>query len=36
MSDILLGFAKGDTAIKHNFQQVDALKYAKEGTLEQK
>ena len=31
----ILGFAKGDTLIKHNFQQVDALKYAKEGTLEQ-
>lgn len=32
----ILGFAKGDMTIKHNFQQVDALKYAKEGTLEQK
>lgn len=32
----ILGFAKGDTLIKHNFQQVDALKYTKEGTLEQK
>ena len=32
----ILGFAKGDTLIKHNFQLVDALKYTKEGTLEQK
>lgn len=32
----ILGFAKGDMPIKHNFQQVDALKYAKVGTLGQK
>ncbi len=32
----ILGFAKKDAVIKHNFQQMDALKYIKEGTLEQK
>lgn len=32
----ILGFTKGNMVIRHNFRQVDALKYAKEGTLEQR
>jgi hypothetical protein len=32
----ILGFAENQTELKHNFRQVDALIYAKEGTLEQK
>ena len=31
----VLGFDEGTKDIKHNFRQLDALPYAKEGTLEQ-
>lgn len=32
----ILGFAENMDEIKHNFKQVDALPYAKDGTLQQK
>lgn len=32
----ILGFADNTDELKHNFKQVDALPYAKEGTLDQK
>ncbi len=32
----ILGFAEDAEGLKHNFKQVDALPYAKEGTLQQK
>ncbi len=32
----ILGFAEDANGLKHNFKQVDALPYAKEGTLQQK
>ena len=32
----ILGFADNTDDLKHNFRQVDALPYAKEGTLQQK
>ena len=32
----ILGFAAGTEDFKHNFKQVDALPYAKDGTLQQK
>ena len=31
----ILGFADKITIEKHNFRQVDALEYAKKGTLDQ-
>ena len=32
----ILGFAEDTEGIEHNFKQVDALPYAKEGTLQEK
>ena len=32
----ILGFNEDTKDIKHNFRQLDALPYAKEGTLQQK
>ena len=32
----ILGFHEGTKDIKHNFRQLDALPYAKEGTLQKK
>ncbi len=32
----ILGFAEGTEELKHNFKQVDALPYAKDGTLQEK
>lgn len=32
----ILGFNEGMEDIKHNFRQLDALPYAKEGTLQEK
>ena len=32
----ILGFNEDAKDIKHNFRQLDALPYAKEGTLQQK
>ena len=32
----IMGFADDANGLKHNFKQVDALPYAKEGTLQQK
>lgn len=34
--NFILGFAEDGRITKHNFRQVDALPYAKDGTLEQK
>ena len=31
----VLGFDEGTKDIKHNFRQLEALPYAKEGTLDQ-
>ena len=35
-TNYILGFAENMDEIKHNFKQVDALPYAKDGTLQQK
>lgn len=35
-TQLYLWFTKESIVIKHNFRHVDALQYAKEGTLEQK
>ena len=34
-TNYILGFDEGVVIEKHNFRQVDALKYAKNGTLEE-
>ena len=34
-TNFILGFSKDVEISKHNFRQVDALPYAKDGTLEQ-
>ena len=35
-TNYILGFAEDSDGIKHNFRQLDALPYAKEGTLQEK
>ena len=36
VTNYILGFSEGGESLKHNFRQLDALLYAKDGTLKRK